>query len=725
MRPSVRGVGIGFAGFAVCLALLAAAVGGETGTAILYDRVLPLSHIERFDGTPASGAADLGAWKQMYSEMWRASVEEPAWPSLKSVLEQARPALGRGVIPIAVMNFKYDATEQGGGPSEVKRAFASAALKEYTYRGEAVRFRVSPSAYFTNDAALPTGIELDFGDGLGFRAVSFDVSVDGGINGSSGGAEIEVSYSTVGRKIVRVNIALSDGAELSSSFAFYVKSLQTPVPNDTLAVTAAIPYGGQYASGQAYVYLSDLNTSLTNPVIVVEGFDLDNTMDWEELYALLNQQGLVETLRADGYDAVVLNFTDATDYIQRNSFVVVELIEEVKAAIGPLADLAIVGPSMGGLCARYALAYMETHAMDHRMRTYLSFDSPHTGANIPLGVQYWMLFFSDQSESAAFMLGCLNTPAARQMLVYHLTDPAGTTGEPDPLRATFLADLAAAGDWPAGLRKVAVANGSGSGADQGFAPGDQIIFYEYDSFLVDIRGNVWAVPDVTSHVILEGLIDMIWPLPDSQLNVTVSGTRPYDSAPGGWRASMATMDTSSAPYGDIVALHYAHCFIPTVSALALDTDDLFYDIDGDPDLLSHTPFDTVYYPSVNEEHVSITPESAVWLRTETERGAAAGVDRDDDLIAVEPVVIRSSPNPFRTSTVINCSVGRRQQVRLEILDTAGRVVARLKDEAAAAGDAEVTWTGRSDRGGRVAPGVYFCRLTTEDGTYTKPVVVLR
>ena len=62
----------------------------------------------------------------------------------------------------------------------------------------------------------------------------------------------------------------------------------------------------------------------------------------------------------------------------------------------------------------------------------------------------------------------------------------------------------------------------------------------------------------------------------------VNGTLPYDSAPGGWRASMAQLDTTQAPYGDIVALHNAHCFIPTVSALDLPTSDLFFDVAGTP-----------------------------------------------------------------------------------------------------------------------------------------------
>ncbi len=241
-----------------------------------------------------------------------------------------------------------------------------------------------------------------------------------------------------------------------------------------------------------------------NPVIVVEGFDLDNTMNWDELYQLLNQENLLETLRADGFDAVVLNFTDATDYVQRNSFVVVELIEQIRALLDPHRDIALVGGSMGALCGRYALAYMENHALEHGVRTYISFDGPQSGANIPLGIQYWLDFFSDLSTDAAFLLSRLDTPAARQLLVYHHTTPPGTTGESDPLRAAMLADFAAVGGYPAEPRKVAVANGSGEQAGQGFAAGDQIIRYEYSSLLVDITGNVWAVPDAASQIIFDG-----------------------------------------------------------------------------------------------------------------------------------------------------------------------------------------------------------------------------
>jgi hypothetical protein len=82
------------------------------------------------------------------------------------------------------------------------------------------------------------------------------------------------------------------------------------------------------------------------------------------------------------------------------------------------------------------------------------------------------------------------------------------------------------------------------------------------------------VPNVTSHDIFHGMIDYIF-LPADEVTVTVAGTKPYDNAPGGWRDTMAQLGASDPGYGDIIAPYPNHCFIPTVSALALDTADLF------------------------------------------------------------------------------------------------------------------------------------------------------
>jgi len=501
--------------------------------------------------------------------------------------------------------------------------------------------------------------------------------------------------------------------------------LVTPDPTETWAVTATEPYEGVLGSGQAYVYLSDQHAVLTNPVVVVEGFDLDNTMDWPVLYDLLNQENLVEDMRAEGFDAVVLDFTEATDPIQRNAFVLTELLAQIRALTDPGRSVALIGASMGGLVTRYALLWMEQQAIDHQVRTWISFDSPQQGADIPLGLQYWLHFFRNESADANYLLSRLNMPAARQMLLYHYTNPATSVPAADPLFPQFQGELATLGGWPALPRKVAVVNGSGAMADQGFGPGAQLIEYRYRSFLVDIDGDVWAVPNGGPQVIFDGLLDKIWPLPDSDLNVAAEGALPWDGAPGGYRASLAEMDTTAVPYGDIIALYDNHCFIPTISSLALDTMDPFYDVAGDPDLAALTPFDGFYYPVENQAHIAITPDSKEWFLQEVRLGVSAAPEVPV-VLRDEPALLPAYPNPFNPRTTIGFELSRPARVDLLVYSLDGRVVRTLAAGAEfPPGRHEIPWTGRDDHGRRAPSGVYVARLATGAGIRTERLTLVK
>ena len=95
-----------------------------------------------------------------------------------------------------------------------------------------------------------------------------------------------------------------------------------------------------------------------------------------------------------------------------------------------------------------------------------------------------------------------------------------------------------------------------------------------------------------------------------------------------------------------------------------------------------------------------------------------------------PLLTRSIPNPFRTSTSIAFSLnGPSRRMRLDIYDTRGRRVTTLLDTAMPAGTHAVTWDGTDFLGGPVADGVYFYHLRSDDvpggGSSTGRMILLR
>jgi hypothetical protein len=84
------------------------------------------------------------------------------------------------------------------------------------------------------------------------------------------------------------------------------------------------------------------------------------------------------------------------------------------------------------------------------------------------------------------------------------------------------------------------------------------------------------------------------------------------------------------------------------------------------------------------------------------------------------------PNPFNPETTIRFTLAEADRVRLNVYDVQGRIVARLVDKKAPAGENQVRWVGRNDRGEPVASGVYFYRLTTDRGfAESKRMIVMK
>ena len=118
--------------------------------------------------------------------------------------------------------------------------------------------------------------------------------------------------------------------------------------------------------------------------------------------------------------------------------------------------------------------------------------------------------------------------------------------------------------------------------------------------------------------------------------------------------------------------------------------------------------------------VEIDPDNWI-LDTAVDLTAGAG----GDMAAAGDVRLEISPNPFSLSATVRFSIPRRQHVGLAVYDAAGRKVRGLLYGETAPGTGEVVWDGRDSDGNEVAPGTYFCRMTTDEGMRTARIVYLR
>ncbi len=554
-------------------------------------------------------------------------------------------------IPISVIDISYDVIRKDAfdenllnvsnqkiketlngkkSPYMIKNLYAASTLKSKIYQGKSVNFLLDNDFYFSNKNEKNIQYCIDFDDGLGFRNIDF-------------GKTLNVSYFSTGIKTIKLvktkKNKLKGTTKDEQSIAIFSTSVEAlTIPSFTfeiplnIAIPSTYPYGGVDVKGTAYVYTSDGSQNIRNPIIVCEGFDPLNERGWNELYNILNGQNLIECLKSNGYDFIILNFTEGATYIERNAYLLKGLIENINARKITQNELIVVGASMGGLISRYALAYMEKNGVNHDARLFVSFDSPHKGANIPLGVQEWLKFFGKMNGTAKDKYNKLICSiAARQMLVYHSEYSPDPTN--NPYRIEFLQNLNSIG-YPTKLRKIAIANGSGNAYGQQkndgtiFNPADQIIRWEYyDWWTLGLKGNSWAVPNIAPKTtIFYGKIDLTWVghigsgnwnFTDQSSTVSIENSYPYDNAPGGTTNATQEIASTNPEYGNITTNVNNHCFIPTISSLDLYTSNLFYNIDSDLYKLYRTSFDAIYYPKdKNEEHVYISEACVKWLMDE-------------------------------------------------------------------------------------------------------------
>lgn len=270
------------------------------------------------------------------------------------------------------------------------------------------------------------------------------------------------SYLNDGSHIVKIRITDNNGGTYftHSSIIVSAKHSQWSLPQQTRSMIGNIyrwsgsSYNGVTTEADVTIWKASNNRGkIRKPFIFVEGFDprelapnkrgsMNDTIvykRWKDFIELNN------------YDYIYVDWRESGEYIQANANTLIKVLEEIKSMSDENSEpILLVGHSMGGLIARYALKSMENQNKTHGVGTYVSYDTPHLGANLPLGLLYGFYgirkFLNDKDVISALAkkFTDVNTllalgermaysTAAQQMLV-NCVDPAGYLNNTEHIR---------------------------------------------------------------------------------------------------------------------------------------------------------------------------------------------------------------------------------------------------------------------------------------------------
>jgi hypothetical protein len=114
-------------------------------------------------------------------------------------------------------------------------------------------------------------------------------------------------------------------------------------------------------------------------------------------------------------------------------------------------------------------------------------------------------------------------------------------------------------------------------------------------------------------------------------------------------------------------------------------------------------------------------------------------DVDQTILPTKTTLLSNYPNPFNPYTTIRFSVAElptstlwksktsaiKTRVRIDIYNIRGQHVRTLVDDNYSAGEHSVVWNGTDDYGQNVTSGIFFYRLTTDEYSATRKMILLK
>jgi len=253
---------------------------------------------------------------------------------------------------------------------------------------------------------------------------------------------------------------------------------------------------------------ADSTKGFQKPVVLVEGFEGTDQpfgyLHYESVASgyVFNSNGdriythmsklawLMDSLLLRNHDIVYVDFEESKLAVEENAETLLQVLQWIQQQ-SPEHATTVVGASLGGLITRYALLQAEQQGCCVGVGAYATFDSPHRGAFIPVGIQA-------QTERMAALFPAvkvlsnpwdytLASKAAHQMLVSHY-DPVA--------KASFEAfQRTIANRYPLGMYSFGVCNGSIEGLySEPEDSLDRYIAYGWER-TVPVGHHVGALPD--------------------------------------------------------------------------------------------------------------------------------------------------------------------------------------------------------------------------------------
>ena len=734
----------------------------KTETNILYDQVFGISNATKINTENITATY----FMQVYHEMQRAD-NLARLPKLEVLKKAANMGFVENQIPLSVLICDFEkinsaSVEKGDLILNSNQQFELKANSSAVFDKHSINL-IGP---LTSKSKSRT-VTFVLNDDLIFNTTNRNIVSISFMDASSNSYKtitknipFSITFQENGKQTILCKIVLKDGETINESFTIDINSNANASlnrsTNDNLqpdaitSITATIPYQGFgesspfFGVGEYDIFLDTVDGVLDKPIFLVDGFDPGDSRNIQALYSQLNYgagQNLADTLRAEGFDIVLLNFPTYTrpnsttvvdggvDFIQRNAFILVTLINQINAQKVGNQKNVVIGPSMGGLISRYALRYMEMNNLNHDTRLFISFDSPHQGANVPIGFQHLFnyLAFGPVGNVAVqpVVNGLIKSPAARQMLIDHMeghlqtgsafefntdTNSLLPTGAPN-YRTAFQNELNSMG-FPVNTRNISISNGASNGTSN-YTPDFEVMNYTLNistsqRAIINLRYTPAAnQTNQVSRFRGQQFVVFFWitgfeSLANSKAPTFTAG---LDTAPGGrFDITGFSNDIGTDPiltqfFDNLNADYFT--FIPTWSSMAVgNTNNLYTPITSS----TTTPFAASSIPSVNENHVTLNQNNVPFAISEIINGSLNNLNPVFDSIWIK--------NPIDTTIEINTSY-TIENATIGITDLLGKTIYQTKNQ---------TINGTLEIPVSLSKGVYLIKIGNESGSVTKKMV---